>query len=74
MYIPSSTNLKRKIRSDCLLLRLSATISQSTFLPQVASAPVTRSPHWATIPYLPLPIRSDQKMCLIMMKISFVIF
>ena len=70
MSPPSLPKLTSKRRSDCLLLRISATTSWRNLLPQVSAAPVTSSPHLATVPHLPPPIRSNQKLCLRMTKIS----
>ena len=64
----------KKISSDRLLLCLTATTIQRALLLQVATAPVTCSPHLETVPYPPPPIRSDQTMCLRITKIDFIIF
>ena len=58
-------------RSDYLPLLLYATTSQRDCFPQVAADPVSRSPHWATVPHSPPPICSDQTMCLKMTKIFY---
>ena len=67
------TKVTIKRSNYCLLLRLSTTKSRK-ILQQVATAPVTRSPHRAIVTHSPPPIRLDQTICLRIINILFAIF